>query len=181
LAGPTVYIGPIERHPGVSDITTALDPFMDLLGHLDFLAAKDFVADILKRRHGVPVREAMPRAQKIVPHARLAATFVRQALDGPPEVAFVSCYYAILDLLKAILDLLKIYVLCSTKHQLLATNRLHGVAYDPNVPLRRSLNREVLTLHTTGALPLFYEVVTGQPIRQKTRIEMSSVYPRVSD
>jgi hypothetical protein len=174
VAGPTVYIGAIERYATHRGLTTARDPLDDLVLHLDFLSAKDFAVEALAESHKVGAADARQRAPKIASHARLASAYIAQALSGPQEVSFVSCYYAILNLIK-------IYILCSSNHQLLATNRLHGASYNPNVPMRRSLAPEVITLHSSGALPLFYQTITGQGITRRTRLRVRDLYPFLAD
>ena len=170
----TVFSGAIERYDVSGGFSSCFDPLDDLVLHLDFLAAVNYTVDLLRLKHGVPAADARSRACRIRPHARLAAQYVRQARTGPVEVSFVPSYYAILNLLK-------IWILCSPEHARLRGNRWHGATYDPNTPLRRTLTAETITLRREGAIPLFYEVLTGQRIADRTQIAMRDIYPYITD
>jgi hypothetical protein len=174
MATLTSLVYPIEQYDDSGGFTSAFDPLDDLVLHLDFLAAVNYTVELLRSKHAVPVADARARAARIRPHAQLAAQYVRQARTGPVEVSFVPSYYAILNLLK-------IWILCSPQHPRLKANRLHGASYDPTAPLSRALTSETITLHPAGAIPLFYEVLTGHTLSGKTQVAMRDVYPYIAD
>jgi len=60
-------------------------------------------------------------------------------------------------------------------------NRWHGAAYDVYRKASRNLKTEEVTVHPHGAISLFYEVITGRSISQKTRIKMGDVYPYIQN
>ena len=43
-------VGPATRYPSVEQFTTQLDPFQDLIQHLEFLTAVDSAAELLRNR-----------------------------------------------------------------------------------------------------------------------------------
>ncbi|MCX6071179.1 MAG: YaaC family protein [Chloroflexi bacterium] len=174
MATRTVFLHPFERYDTSGGFSSAFDPLDDLVLHLDFLAAINHTIDLLRSKHGVSASDARSRAIRIRPHARLAAQYIRQARTGPVEVSFVPSYYAILNLVK-------VWILCSSEHARLKANRLHGASYNPTAPLSRALTSEVITLYPSGAIPLFYEVLTGRQIVARTQIAMRDIYPYIAD
>jgi hypothetical protein len=160
----------IHRYRKVRAVTTNLDPLQDLLVHLEFLTSTEYLVDLLESVHNVSKKEAPKRASRIVPHVRAANAYISQANSGPAEVSFLPCYYAILNLLK-------VYILLSSRHQQLASNRWHGASYDGYAKTSQSLVTEEITLRAGGSIPLFYEVVTGRKVKDKTRVRMGDLYP----
>lgn len=100
--------------------------------------------------------------------------YIDQALSGPNEVAFLPAYYAILNLLK-------VYILSSGKYQLLPANRWHGASYDGSQRTRQSLLTEEILLRSGGTVPLFYEVITGARVRDRTLVKLRDVYPYIAN
>src|SRR4051794_3162554 len=91
---------PLTRYSDSHGFKSALDPFRDLVLHLDFLRAEEYVAEVLCKRRGLQEEEAQKRAALVRPHVALALHYIDQATSGPPDVSFVPCYYAILNLIK---------------------------------------------------------------------------------
>lgn len=174
MAGKTIYRGAIARYPRTAGFTSAFDPLEDLILHLRFLTATDYVTWLLSSTHGVPASDAKGRARRIIPHATTAIDFLRQSQSSVPEVAFVSGYYALLNLMK-------VEILFSPVHPALAENRLHGASYDPNVPRRRRFPSDVITIWPKGAIPLYYQMLTGQRLAKKQVVFLRDIYPFITD
>src|ERR1700752_139437 len=106
MAGKTVYVGAIHRYPEDAAFLSAFDPLDDLVLHVDLLTARDYVVELLVAVHGISRKEARQRFSRIRPHAQLAVEYIKQSLNGPVKVSFVSGYYALLNLMK-------VCILCS--------------------------------------------------------------------
>jgi hypothetical protein len=164
----------ITRYEEVEAINTNLDPLTDLVTWLEYYCATDYVVSLLTTRHGVATAAAKTRAQLIRPHARLATEYIEQALSGPSDVAFLPIYYAILNLLK-------IYILFGPHYAQLPANRWHGAKYDGYDKASRTLLTEKITVKKGGTIPLFYQTITGQPVRRDTPFCLSEIYPYLMD
>lgn len=164
----------ISRYPDEESVTTNLDPLDDLATWLEYFGAVDYVVSLLVERHGVAPTDARQRARHIVAHARLATAYIEQALGGPRDVSFLSSYYAILNLLK-------ICILCGPYHQSLPSNRWHGATYDVYGKDSQSLLTEKVTLRKGGAIPLFYRTITGKIIQKEHALSLASIYPYIFD
>ncbi len=151
---------------------SSLDIFADVLTQVEFLTARDYVADLLVRSHGVTGKDAKKRATSIVPYVRTAAAYIAQAQSGPPEVSFLPCYYAVLNLLK-------VYVLLSPRHAELPDNRWHGATYSVFDKDSQGLETEAIKIKTKGAIPLVYEIITGHKIAKDVTVQMRDVYPYI--
>jgi hypothetical protein len=169
-------VTPIDvcRYDDVQLIQTNLDLFADVVTWLEYYAAGDYVTSLLIDRHGVSALEAKRRAHLIVPHVGLARHYVEQAMSGPGDVAFLPAYYAILNLLK-------VYILFGPYHAQLPNNRWHGATYDVDSRDSQTLLTERIILKKGGALPLFYQTVTGQTVKHNTSVAMADVYPYILD
>jgi hypothetical protein len=164
----------LYRYATANVVYSPRDPLSDLLVWLDFLTSKDYVTEVLTSKHGLTKSDASKRALRVCPHVKVAAAYIGQALDGPPDVAFLPSYYAVLNLLK-------VYIICSALHHRLHANRWHGVTYDVYAKESHSLRTEEITLRNKGAVPLFYEAITGRTITDGTSIPLSDVYPFLVD
>jgi len=164
----------INRYEEVEAIGTNLDPLTDLITWLEYYSAVDYVVSLLTERHGVASPSAMARAQLVRPHARLAREYIEQALSGPSDVAFLSIYYAILNLLK-------ICILFGPRHALLPQNRWHGATYDGFQKDSQTLLTEKITVKKSGAIPLFYETITGRAVKKNTPLSLAEIYPYLLD
>jgi len=63
----------------------------------------------------------------------------------------------------------------------LQANRTHGASYQVFGKDSRNLLTEVITLYSRGALPLFYNVITGESIPNGTKVQLRDVYPYLMD
>jgi YaaC-like Protein len=172
-APPDILLGPVKRYEADGTFSSALDPLVDLTLHLNFLNARDYVVALLRTAHNVSAKDAAARASSIRSHAQLAAQYAHQIRVSTPDVAFVPCYYAILNLVK-------VYILFSPQHAQLAANRHHGATYRSGVNRFRNLPTDAIKLEKRGTIPLFYEVITGTPF-QAQYIRMAEVYPFIQD
>jgi len=162
----------MQRYVGTQRITSSLDPINDVLVLLEYLTARDYLVEILVKRHGLAKGEAQRRSQSIIPHVRTSLAYLRQAQFGPPELCFLPAYYGILNLLK-------VYVLFGPHHADLKAQRWHGASYPVDEKDSRSLLTEVVHLKKGGALPLYYKTVTGEAWPARTQIKMGEMYPYI--
>jgi len=164
----------LNRYKNINSASSYRDPLEDLIVSSEFLLSPEYLSDLLVSKHGVTAADARKRAVRIAAHVRLALAFLRQAFAGPPDAAFLPTYYALLNLAK-------VYILSSTKHQQLSQNRWHGASYDVFKKASHSLRTEVITLHQHGAISLFYEAITGLTIPKKLTIRIGDLYPYIQD
>ena len=155
-------------------ITTSRDPFTDQVTQLGFLTSHDYVDELLNKIWGASTSSAKNRAPRIVAHMRGATEYLDQAMSGPPEVAFLPAY-------SAILNLLKVYILLSARHSELQANRYHGASYDVYAKDSRSILTEEIILRSKGAMPLVYEIITGSVLKDKSRVRLGDIYPYLAD
>lgn len=164
----------ILRYPKNLMLISGQDPFLDMLNWLGFLCAKDYLAQLLQRVHGFSARDARARAALIIPHVHIAISFIRQCLDGPPDISFLPAYYAILNLMK-------VYVLLGPRHADLPKHRWHGVTYDVHGKDSQSVLTEIITLKKDGVFPLDYQTITGKILTpNEVKLQMKDVLPYVS-
>lgn len=164
----------ILRYPKNQMLISRQDPFHDMLNWLGFLCAKDYLAQLLRRVHGFSARDARARAVLIIPHVRIAISYIRQCLDGPPDISFLPAYYATLNLMK-------VYVLLGPRHADLPKHRWHGVTYDVHGKDSQSVLTEIITLKKDGVFPLFYQTITGKILTtNEVKLQMKDVLPYVS-
>lgn len=145
----------VQRYPENCPVTSQQDPFIDIMNWLSFVCAKDYLEEILTTRHHIKEKDAKIRSAKIIPHVRIATSYLQQSLDGPSDISFLPAYYAILNLMK-------IYILLGPRHSDLPYHRWHGVTYDVHRKDSQSILTEIVTLKQHGVFPLFYETVTGK-------------------
>src|SRR5205807_1196296 len=100
---------------------------------------------------------------------------VDQVQRGPDIVAFLPAYYAILNLLKAL-------ILVGPHHASLPANRWHGASYDGYGKNSHDLLTEEIELKRGGAIALYFSTATGNPIKKKSQtILMRNLYPFITD
>jgi hypothetical protein len=162
------------RYKNTESITTALDPFADIIDWLRYLTADDYVVNLLIKVHKLTPSEAKTRCKLIMPHIRDALAFIDQAIGTPNEAAFVSIYYAMLNLAK-------VSVLVGPRHADLFAHRWHGVTYEVNAKVSQSVLTEEIILKRGGALALFYETLMERPWPSDRRVKMSELYPYLVD
>src|SRR4051812_25813381 len=112
----------VRRYIAYREFTARGDPFDAVLVQLGFLRSRDYVVSLLTQSFGVSTATALARTKKIVPHVEAVLAFADQARHGPQEVSFLPSYYAALNILK-------LYILFSSRHAELAANRWHGAQY----------------------------------------------------
>jgi hypothetical protein len=153
---------------------SARDALADTLVLCEFLTAQEYVLEIMHSRHPLTRSDAKSRAKSICSHVRTALAYVNQALSGPPDVAFLPAYYAILNLAK-------VYILFGPYYARLAENRWHGVIYRRYAKASQKLPTERITLQTKGAIPLFYETVTRRQLTSEIELSMETIYSFIAD
>ena len=174
MAGQTQFVGAFTRYRDSAGFATARDPFDDLALHVGFLASTDYTSDLLRRAHGLEDSDAARRAPVIGAHVRLALRYLEQSQESNVDVSFVPCYYAILNLIK-------VCILFSDLHVELPTNRSHGASYISTGEPSRSLLQDKVVFGKTGTIPLFYRLLTGRSIRDKTVVSAHEWYPFMQD
>jgi len=166
------------RYPSTTGASTTRDPFEDAVDFIGFLTAKDYLIDLLENRHSVSRADAVSRCNPIIQHVRVALAFLEQAAVGPIDVSYLPAYYAILNLLK-------VCVLCGPHHKAMLQQRTHGVSYKPVGKESRNILTEELTIHSEGAIPLAYRTITDCTIpsssRGLRRIRLSDILPFIAD
>lgn len=160
---------PLLRYPRVRSVKFMAERLEALMTMVEFLTSADYTEQLLISTHLVPKRDAARRAKAIGAHVKTALAYIDQARGGSPDVAPLPSYYAVLNLLK-------VYILCSGSAARLSANRWHGASYDGYAKTSHSLRTEEIVLRSGGAIPLAYEVITGQRIRDKTSVRLGDVY-----
>lgn len=164
----------LDRYGTRLPITTVRDPLQELLIHLGYLNSADHIVGLLVSKHSVSLGDAKALVAHVRAHAGLASSFAEQAVSAKDEAGLLPAYYAILNFLK-------LYILFSTRHADLPSNRWHGASYDVYAKDSRSLLTEVVTLRSGGALPLVYEVLTGTRYQDRTEVQLRDIYPYIQN
>lgn len=165
-------ISVLRRYNSTYDITSSLDPVEDIANLISYLTCRDYLIELARSRHNLTWGEETARAKSIIPHVQTGLQYVEQCVTSPKDVCFLPGYYAILNFLK-------VYVLLGPHHSSLPKQRWHGASYDGYEKDSRSLMTEKITLKDGGALPLFYQTVTGQSYPPDTTMQMRDIYPYV--
>ncbi len=168
----TVFVGALGRYPDSFGFSTTRDPYDDLVLHLEFLTAMDSAAELLRAADDSET-DIPARAGAVSSHARAARAFLEQANTSPETVAFVSAYYAALNLAK-------LCILFSPYHVDLPANRYHGVKYRP-APAPASLPDDRVEVTRGGAIPLLYRALTGVAIPAPIQISARDIYCLIAD
>ena len=163
----------MHRYLKTQQVISNQDPISDAVGWIGFLTAKDYVYDVLTKRHGHTPFAASSRARQIIAHVQTALAFLDQAMAGPKDVSFLAAYYAVLNLMK-------VYVLVGPRHADLSANRLHGVSHNVFQNHQSILNEEI-SIKSKGVLPLFYETLTGKPFGNRPKnLKIRDVLPFIA-
>ena len=144
----------VNRYSAVDVVTTRLEPLQDALQWLRGLRSEGFTKDLLTSTHGMAAKDARLAAKAIAAHSSVALDLLEQGLGAPPESSYLPLYYAFLDLAK-------IVVIASGRLSSLDAQRSHGVAWTAARTQSAGLLTDHITLHGTGAIPLFYKALTG--------------------
>lgn len=161
----------ILRYDKSAFVHTNLNPLEDLSFWIKGLGSIGYVSDILKIAHNIKNRNDIKcRAKTISRHADLAVQFISQGFNGPIETSFLPLYYCLLNLSK-------IYILCSSKNIELEKNRWHGAIckFDKN----NKFLKDKIIITKRGTIPLFYEVLTHEKLINKSIIEIKDIYPYI--
>lgn len=166
----------IHRYPSTSSAWSALDPLDDVVSWIKGLRSENYLSDVIKERHknipsvgkGFKARISMSSA-----HLAVACDYLEQGLSGPESVSFLPLYYAFLNLAK-------VYVALGPSFEELPKQRWHGVSYGLS-PDTGNFMKDQLYIQDKGAIPLFYQTVTGKPAPSNLSINMSQVYPYITD
>jgi len=162
------------RYPESEGIISSLDPIADLLCFLEYLTSEEYLLDVLQAKHSLTGQASKERARQIIPHMSTAIGFIRESLESSPELCFLPAYYGILNLSK-------VYVLLGPRHADLPEHRWHGVSYPVHEKDSHTILTERIELHRGGALPLFYETLTGTPLPAPRKLLMRDVFPFVNN
>lgn len=162
----------MQRYSQFHRVSSPFDPFSCLLVLMEYLTVEDYVADLLISKHGVAKNDSQRRARQIRSYVRAATDLTSQALTSTPELSFLPAYYAILNLLK-------VSILVGPYHDQLPANRWHGATYPVTGKDSRSLLTEQIVLKRGGAIPLFYQTLTGTKLRTPS-LTLSDILPFVS-
>lgn len=164
----------IPRYQESSTFTTARDPLQDLAGMISFFSSTDYATETLISVHKVTQADARARGKRVAPHARMALAFLDQTLSSAPEVAFLPAYYAILNLMK-------IVILCGPFHREMVSNKHHGATYDVTAKDSHHLLTERIKVRERGVIALFYRTLTGEAISSAKDVKIGDVYSCLLD
>lgn len=165
----------ILRYDKTVQVVTTLNPIEDLVNWISGLRSAGYTGDIVRSIHAVGStgRKIKKEAERISQLAMNAVGFLEQAYSGPADVSFLPLYYAVLNLSKA-------YIVFSGKKAVLDVQRRHGASYNPSAKASHDLLTERVSLWPQGALPLFYETLTGHDWSKVSKtLKMRDVYPYV--
>ncbi len=163
-----------HRYPEYYLILSKLDPLTNVQTLLAQFQSLDYLKEILHSVHSLTNRESDIRAKRIIPHLKSVLDYIDQTFSGPQGVTFLPAYYAILNMLK-------IYILCSPLHSQLNRNRWHGATYKAYAKNSHNLLTETVIIKPAGTIPLFYRLITGNTIYSDKKIKMSDIYPYIPD
>jgi len=156
--------------------SSKLDPLEDVLCWIRGLRSRGLTANILKEVHGIRGRRDIERRSvAISAHAEAAAGLLEQGFSGPIETSFLPLYYGLLNLSK-------IYIICSNQFSLLAGIRHHGAKPEPRrgSPTRDFL-KDTVVVKPEGTIPIFYKTITGINLSRENRIKLYEIYPFIQD
>lgn len=174
----------LARYPRRQACSSPLDPLEDCAAWIRGLRSKGHAEDLLRTKHGQTsaaiIRDA---ARAIAQHAETASDLIEQALAGRSTVSYLPLYYAMLNLAK-------MAVIFSGRLAALHKQRHHGATWSGLRSQSHGLLTDHITLLAEGALPLFYETITGQhwaatvghqwpapgTAKPKRKIELRDVY-----
>jgi len=168
----------ILRYDKSESVSTKLDPLEDVLCWIRGLRSTGLTKNILKEVHGIRgTRNVERRSIAISAHAEAAAGLLEQGFSGPIETSFLPLFYGLLNLSK-------IYIVCSNQFSLLAKISHHGASPKPRrgSPSRNFLKDTVVIYpDSKGAIPIFYKTITGINLLKENRIKLYEIYPFIQD
>lgn len=160
----------ILRYDTYKIVTTRLNPIEDLTYWFEGLRSQEYVSYLLKEKHNFSSPPEIRESSKaIMYHAKYASDFLQQGLSAPKDICFLPIYYAFLNLLKVV-------IICKGGLADLKKQKYHGASYNPNRKWRSLLSDEI-EIHPNGAIPLYYQLVTGQRLfSKKSLLKMEDLY-----
>ena len=162
----------ILRYDSLRKSFSRIDPMLDISSWISGLRSRGYVSDLLKEKHGFTDLKKINKASKAISsHAEDSMNLLSQGMSGPIETSFLPIYYSLLNLSKML-------IIFKGEQDELARQRWHGASYD-NRKVSRDLMTEKITLHSRGAIPLFYRIVTNEhlPIHSNhISVKMRDVY-----
>jgi hypothetical protein len=177
----------VFRYDQVARITSPLNPLSDVVSWIRGLRSTSYVGDLLAQHHGFSsTRSIQVASRTIATHAETAMGLLEQGLGSSPELAYLPIYYALLNLAKII-------VIAGGRLSDLRRQRFHGARWSGITTASHDLLTDHITLMGLGAIPLFYQTLTGSMwpnARQKARgrwtsspkrqIRLRHIYPYIS-
>ena len=166
----------MHRYDEKSVVYSNLNPMEDVHFWIRGLRSKGLATDILREHHGVRDRSIKSRSVAISRHAETAVNLLEQGFEGPIETSFLPLYYGMLNLAK-------IYIICSDQYSLLRKkeNKKHGATSLPHWGNPRNFLKDKILLFSKGTISIFYKTITGKEITNKNIIELGEVYPFIAD
>ncbi len=157
-------------------ITTRLDVLEETMNYLSFFKSLDFTEGILLNKHNIKnSTERKMLAKHIKEHISLSLDLAKQAFNSKEELSYLPLYYSCLNLIKA-------HLLFMNKRSDLNRNLRHGMSYNEKQMGRDFFNEE-LYFYKKGAIPFYYQLISGQTIRSKERIKIKiqDLYTQIKD
>ncbi|MCH8911246.1 MAG: hypothetical protein IH867_10995 [Chloroflexi bacterium] len=115
----------------------------------------------------LPLAARRDRIKAVSAHINAAIEYLDVSRSETGAQAFLNIYYGMLNLSKAI-------ILIGPRAAKLRQQRSHGISYSPYKQPSGVLS-DWITLHPSGAVPLYYETITGRSLTQ-TNVTMVNVY-----
>lgn len=161
----------IHQYDSHKLVFTPLNPIEDISSWIGGLRSQGYVGDLMKEIHGINKSSEISRGTKLTKlYSENALGLLDQAYSGPAEVSFLPLYYCVLNLSK-------IYAAISGRSSDLTKHRFHGATYHDRLKNSKCLHSDRIRLSENGALPLLYEVITGNSWSWNGRIvKMSDIY-----
>lgn len=166
----SVYkMGGQTRYPFQRQLPEAPDPFEQISEILSWMCSEQYAKNTLVRAYQLTEKEAVKRTKRISPHMMFALAYLEQARASDIEVSFLPAYYAILNLIKVV-------VLCGPLHARLNQRLHHGATYPVHRKNSRSLRTEEIDVWPEGVIPLFYETLVGKPWGKKRTVQIGQMF-----
>ncbi len=161
----------IHRYDKVEVVHSNLDPLNDVVSWIGGLRSKGLAKTILKENHGIrDSRNLNNRAAAINEHIDTAVGLLEQGFRGPIETSFLPLYYAMMNLSK-------IYIICSNQFLFLRYNRRHGAYSRPRTRGQWDFLKDKIILETKGTIPLLYKTLTNSTLAKENSLTLGEIFP----
>ena len=160
----------LDRYPIRRGVATSLSPLDDVFDWIQGLRSPRVLNELAVNHpalKSLKLAERRIRTKAISAHIDAAIGYIEFSRAETGSHAFLNIYYGLLNLAKAV-------ILMGSKAEELRKQQRHGVSY---VPYKQpnSFLTDWITLHPAGAVPLYYETISGEVLKE-TKVTLSDVY-----